>query len=467
MNTAKERNILIVEDSLPQAMMYEECVKTYGYTFVTESHGQAAMDRLREYCPSAMLLDLHLPDMEGIEVLRFARRLYPRLPIVVMTVDSSPKAGRLVTKEGAADFLHKPFSADRLGVTLSKVIEAAELAREVGAFRQALNHESFFGFIGQSSPMQAVYRVIESVAVSNASVFITGESGTGKELAAHAIHQASPRRARPFIAINCGAIPRELMESMLFGHVRGAFTGAVNDHDGAARKADGGTLFLDEVTELPLDLQVKLLRFLQTCEMTPVGSSKSETVDVRIIAATNRSPLEEVKAGRLREDLYYRLHVVPLEIPPLRHRDDDILFLAAYFLNKYGKDEKKDFTGFAPEVLRIFRRYEWPGNVRELENTIRTAVVLNKGPLLDESMLPGAMRALGNVDADSGSEVAPNAAEPKTDMVVKPLWLIEKEAILHVLDITHQDVAKAAALLEVSPSTLYRKLQAWKAAGEA
>ncbi len=255
------------------------------------------------------------------------------------------------------------------GAGLQTLAAANEIAKE----------GRFCGLIGASLPMRAVYNVIESAASSRATVFITGESGTGKELCAQAIHQLSPRRDGPFVAINCGAIPRELMESEMFGHVRGAFTGAVGSREGAIARAKGGTLFLDEICEMDLSLQVKLLRVIQSGEFQKVGGSETERADVRYVCATNRDPWSEVQAGRFREDLYYRLHVVPCAMPPLRERDDDVLLLARHFLALYAKEEGKAFTDFDEGAVRALRRYPWPGNIRELQNVLRNTVLFNQG----------------------------------------------------------------------------------------
>lgn len=463
MTFAPPQTILIVEDAISLAKTYEEYLQRENYNVITEYTGKSALACLNEFRPSAVILDLHLPDINGLEILRQTHAVHPNLPIIVVTADTSPKAAIAAMNEGAFDFILKPFSAARLTVTLRNALERLALEKELLEWRQVLGQNNYHGFIGQSGPMLAVYRVIESVAVSKASVFITGESGTGKDMAAQALHAASPRRANPFIAINCGAIPHDLLESTLFGHVKGAFTGAVSDHSGAAKNANGGTLFLDEVGEMPLELQVKLLRFLQTGEITPVGSTKTETVDVRIVAATNRNPQEDVKTGRLREDLYYRLHVVPLEMPPLRDRDDDILQLADYFLQKFCNEEGKMFTTFAPEVVQLFRRYDWPGNVRQLENVMRTIIVLHEGTVVLPAMLPEKLQQLSDINTNlTPKSLEPSAGKDLRTYSVRPLWQVEKETILHTLNLTQQDVAKAAILLEVSPSTLYRKLQAWK-----
>jgi DNA-binding NtrC family response regulator len=459
-------SLLLVEDDPTLALTYESYLKSESYNVTTIDTGKAALAYLAAFRPIAVILDIHLPDMHDFQILRHIRKAYPQTPVVVITADSNPEMALGAIKEGAFDFIAKPFTKARLIVTLHKVLEHVALEREVREWRQCLGSSPYQGFIGNAPSMLAVYRIIDSVAASKASVFIIGESGTGKELAAQAIHKISPRHLAPFVAINCGAIPEHLMESTLFGHIKGAFTGAVADSLGATRKADGGTLFLDEIGELAPDLQVKLLRFLQSGEATPVGSDTTYHLDVRIIAATNRAPQEEIENGRLREDLFYRLHVVPLEMPPLRDRDEDILLLAEHFLLKLNAEEERDFVAFDPEVLSLFRKYDWPGNVRELENLIRSLVVLYRGPYVTPDMLPEKFleKTRAPESSTSGNNTGSSGDGPKpTDDVVKPLWLSEKESILKALAFTNQDVAKAAALLEVSPSTLYRKLQAWNA----
>jgi two-component system repressor protein LuxO len=467
MNVSKEQTILLVEDALAMSRIYEECLRQEGYMTVAEQTGGKAMTFLDQFCPAAIVLDLILPDTNGMEVLKYAQKLYPDLPVVVVTANNSVHVAVEAMKNGAFDFIVKPFPAARLITTIRNALERKALTEELAEWRQMMGQSRFHDFIGQSPAMQAVYRIIDSVAASKASVFIKGESGTGKELAAMAIHKASPRRAKPFVALNCAAIPHDRMESHLFGHIKGAFVGAIADRPGAARMAHGGTLFLDEICEMPLDLQVKLLRFLQTGEIMAVGSAKTEIVDVRIVAATNRDPMAEVHAGNFREDLYYRLHVIPLDMPPLREREDDVLLLAHHFLSKFSAEEGKSFTSFDMDVMSLLRRYDWPGNVRQLENAIRNIVVLNNGGTVTMPMMPNDLAEQNLIAAANQNAQELMRMEPTMIEGMKPLWQIEKEAVMKALDFTQQDIMQAATILQVSPSALYRKLQTWKTEGVA
>ncbi len=329
----------------------------------------------------------------------------------------------------------------------------------------------FQGFIGGSAAMQDIYRMVRSIGRSTATVFITGESGTGKEVCARAIHAMSTRAAKPFVPLNCAAIPRDLLESEVFGHLKGAFTGALSDKPGAAAVADGGTLFLDEICEMDLSLQTKLLRFLQTSTIQPVGAPRPIPVDVRIVCATNRDPAEEVRQGRFREDLYYRLHVVPIHMPPLRARADDIMDIAQASLTEYAAEEGKRFIGFHPEVASVLKTRPWPGNVRQLLNVIRNIVVLHDGPLVSPAMLPSEIALDAAHSPAANDPVAPQAAPfvaplASTRDRVVPLVgvsMAEVERELIEATIAHCDgsIPRAARMLELSPSTIYRKLETW------
>jgi DNA-binding NtrC family response regulator len=317
-------------------------------------------------------------------------------------------------------------------------------------------------FLGSSEAMQAVYAKIRAVARSMATVFITGESGTGKELCAQAIHDGSARASGPFIALNCGAIPPDLLESEVFGHMKGSFTGAISDKPGAAAAADGGTLFLDEICEMDVGLQTKLLRFLQTSMVQPVGATRPRKVNVRIICATNRDPLEAVQDGRFREDLYYRLYVVPIHMPPLRDRGEDVIEIAEAALARFAAEEHRPFDGITPEVRALFRRLRWPGNVRQLLNVIRNVVVLNEGGVVTVDMLPPGLAR----DAEHGQGAAIDAVPdgPRAgELVGRTLAEAERMVIEATLARVNGSVPKAARMLDVSPSTLYRKMESWGA----
>ncbi len=470
---ADQAIVLIVEDSPTLSELYRSFLADEKLDVQIAATGAAAIEAIDHMAPAVIFLDLQLPDMDGIEILRRARDQGSTASIVVMTAHGSVQRAVEVMQAGADDFLVKPFDRDRLLATLRNHLEKKKLADLVHEY-QSQSRASLEGMIGRSLAMQAVYKTIESAAPSKATIFITGPSGTGKELCAQAIHRLSPRAEKPFVAINCAAIPRDLMESELFGHVAGAFTGAHKDRMGAAAQANHGTLFLDEICELDFDLQAKLLRFIQLENYRRVGGTKTEQADIRFVCATNRDPLEEVKAKRFREDLYYRLHVIPIEMPALSERGDDVLLLAQYFLDLFSAKEGKSFEGFDESASEVLLSYSWPGNVRELQNVIRQLTVLQSGGIVKASML--------SIDLGEGKLVTRSSAkaaglERKTESlphpsaevngrgtpsVLRPLWRIEKEAILSALDLYDGDIQKAAVALELSPSTIYRKLQAWQ-----
>lgn len=417
----------------------------------------AALEALASDYYEAVLLNLDLPDQPGLKLLeRIAAETAPP-EVIVVTSQGSIATAVEAMKKGAYDFLMKPVAPERLRVTVKNALEHRRLQGTLTTLQPAYG-EGAHGFIGLSPAMQAVYRMIESAAASKATVFVTGESGTGKDVCAAAIHQASPRAKEPFIALNCAAIPKDLIESEVFGHVKGAFTGATADRAGAATQADGGTLFLDEICEMSADLQSKMLRFLQSGTFQRVGGTGTEKVDVRILAATNKDPWAEVEAGRFREDLYYRLHVIPISLPPLRERSEDVLLLARHFLLQYAAEEKKKFEGFTVEAERVMMNYDWPGNVRQLQNIVRNIVVLNDAERVTPEMIPPpAGGRWARADMTKGS-AAPVAATPAA---IRPLAVVEREAIEGAIAACGGNVPKAAAMLGVSPSTLYRKRESW------
>ncbi len=456
--------VLLVEDTPSLAELYRGYLKGSAYVVTTVETGAAALEHLTGRTPAALLLDLQLPDMNGLDILKTVKARGLPTEVIVVTAHGSINTAVEAMREGAFDFIVKPFPAERLRVTLRNAVERYKLRAVVDSFQEELGRGRCGDFVGSSLAMQAVYRIIDSAAASKASVFITGESGTGKELCAEALHRKSPRRNGPFVALNCAAVPRDLMESEIFGHVKGAFTGATADREGAAKRADGGTLFLDEICEMDLSLQSKLLRFIQTGTVQPVGSDKVESVDIRIVCATNRDPLAEVRAGRFREDLFYRLQVIPIELPPLRERDDDVILLARHFLDMFAREEKKVFTGLSAEVEAILRRHSWPGNVRELQNVMRNVVVLNAGGEVVPSMLSSGLRNLAPAAASANGHGGNGGTEQPGAGQILPLWQVERDAIEAAIKACGGNIPRAAALLEISPSTIYRKLQAWEGA---
>ncbi|MCB1497778.1 MAG: sigma-54-dependent Fis family transcriptional regulator [Bauldia sp.] len=370
-------------------------------------------------------------------------------------------------KAGAFDFLPKPIGAKALIQGLEAAVSSwngapGPTARPqpppLPAVRSSAEPADFAGFVGRSPAMQAVYEQIRRMAPSSAPVFITGESGTGKEVTAEAIHAHAGPEGRPFVALNCSAIPKELMESEIFGHVRGAFTGASENRAGAAEMADGGTLFLDELAEMDLGLQAKLLRFIQTGSFRRVGGNELKRVDLRIVSATNRDPFAEVEAGRFRADLFYRLHVLPIALPALRERPEDILPLAEAFLTRYAEEEGRGFHGFDPEAAALIRASSWPGNVRQLQNVVRRIVVLHDGSAVTSDMLPPGLSGPPSPATATGEISKPRASAPDTILPFRDQERMIIEAAVAAFD---GNIPRAAAALEISASTIYRKRQAW------
>ena len=453
----------MVEDLPPLAEVYKAYLNKEPYHLSHVLTGAQAIESIHVSVPDLILLDLQLPDMDGMELLTYIIQKNLNCSVIVMTAHGSVDVAVEAMRLGAKDYLSKPISAERLKVTVKNVIKLQHLDLIVENYQKEDKNNKFHDFIGSSLVMQSIYRVIKSAASSRASVFITGESGTGKELCAQAIHRLSARKDKALITLNCAAIPAELMESEIFGHVKGAFTGAINHRKGAAEQADGGTLFLDELCELDLALQSKLLRFIQTGSYQRVGDGKVHQVDVRFVCATNRDPLKEVAAGRFREDLYYRLHVLPVHMPPLRERDDDVLEIAQTLLNELSKQEGKEFEGFDETAKRTLTSYHWPGNIRQLKNILHQLVVIQAGGIVNSKMLavpiePAVIEALPELEASTNLE----RTEPAKKII--PLHLAEKQCIEQAIKLCNGNIPKAAALLEVSPSTIYRKKQSWNEA---
>ncbi len=466
--------ILLVEDTPALARTYCGYLRNEPVEINHVETGQAALDALRREVPDAMLLDLKLPDMDGLDILRTLSADLQACPVIVITAHGSVNTAVEAMQAGAADFLVKPFNAERLKVTLRNQLEKRQLTEIVKTFEETKSRPEFEGFLGSSLIMQSIYHAIQSAAASDATVFITGESGTGKEVCAAAVHNRSKRRNGPFVPINCAAIPADLIESEIFGHVKGAFTGAVADRKGAAETADGGTLFLDEICEMDVSLQSKLLRFVQTGSFTKVGSSTSQTVDIRIICATNRDPLTEVHAGRFREDLYYRLHVIPLTLPPLRDRGDDVVEIARHCLAAYADQEAKNFADLDADAAAALLAYSWPGNVRELQNVIHQTVVMHDAGSVAASMLalPDNGPTAGVPAAEKSTADGQSATPPHDDAdganleelakTIRPLDDVERETVTRAIRLCGGDVRKAAVFLGIAPATVYRKLKKWQ-----
>lgn len=450
--------ILLVEDQTALARTYQGFLRQEPYELRHVETGKRALQAVEDL-PAAILLDLKLPDADGLDILRTLRERGLTMPVVVITAHGSMQTAIDAMRAGATDFLVKPFQAERLKVTLKNALERQELETVVQTYRDEIDRHHFQGFIGSSLKMQAVYRSIESAASSKATVFLTGESGTGKEVAARAVHDLSGRKGA-FVPLNCGAIPKDLMESEIFGHVKGAFTGALTERDGAARQAHGGTFFLDEICEMDLQLQTKLLRFVQTAQFTKVGGSAMEEVDVRIVCATNRDPRSEVQEGRFREDLFYRLHVIPIELPPLRERGDDVIEIAQTFFQSFSEQEKRPFQGLADDAIAALRRHPWPGNVRELQNVVRHTIVMHQEAVIDAEMLDALEQKAVTPRLVQKPIQALRALDRLADQI-RPLSEIERETIERALGLCEGDVRKAAVFLEIAPATIYRKLKSW------
>ncbi|WP_054006884.1 sigma-54-dependent transcriptional regulator [Cypionkella psychrotolerans] len=474
--TASLPPILLIEDTPSLQLLYRAALTKAGYAVVTAGTAAEGLELLHEATPQVILLDLVLPDRDGLDLMREILQLHPGLHVVVMTAHGSINKAVEAMRAGAHEFLVKPFDEARLLNVVANAhktasakprAKAAAPLTVLPAAASPVPAPIGSGFIGSSQAMAAIHATIVSVARSMATVFITGESGTGKELCALAVHSNSPRANGPFIALNCGAIPQDLLESEVFGHMKGSFTGAISDKPGAATAADGGTLFLDEVCEMAPALQTKLLRFLQTSTVVPVGATRPRKVNVRIVCATNRDPMDAVRRGQFREDLFYRLFVVPIHMPPLRERGDDMIEIAETALARFAQEEGKQFDGLSPEVRALFRRLPWPGNVRQVLNVIRNVAVLHDGGVLTSGMLPASLlqqaQDLLIAQRPAHPSEPPSQPEPTglDTLLGRPLAEIERLVIEATLAQHNGSVPKAARVLELSPSTLYRKIETW------
>lgn len=472
------QTILVVDDDPVQRRLLETVIGRSGMTVVTAPGGQPALDLVRGPRGdeiSLVLLDLVMPDMDGLEVLAKLRPTHPDLPVIVLTARGGIEAAVQAMRAGANDFLVKPASPERLLVSIRNQLKIGTLSGEVRQLKKKVdNRLSFDDLIAASAEMKQVLKLGARAAQSDIPILIEGESGSGKELIARAIQGTSARAGKPFVTVNCGAIPENLIESLLFGHERGSFTGASDKHLGKFQEADGGTLFLDEIGELRLDMQVKLLRALQEGEVDPVGSKRPVKVDVRIISATNRDLGEMARDGSFRKDLYYRLNVFPIMVPGLRERTADIAPLARHFIARFAAEEHKSVTGLTPEAAELIERFSWPGNVRQLENTIFRAVVLCDGPVLDLCDFPQIAAAVGVAGATNGAATPTSertfAGEPQSALgyalsltddngQFRRFEAIESDIIRMAIGRYEGHMSEVARRLGIGRSTLYRKLK--------
>ena len=447
------RRVLVIDDDPTILRILEHTLRRLGLEVTSGRSGAELWRQLDGERPDLVLLDLVLPDADGIDLLAELRRRGHAMPVIVMTAHGSIAKAVEAMRQGAYDFLEKPINPQLLELTVRKAADFQTLTEEVAVYRRAFSRfESCGEMIGRHPSMQFLYAQIENVAPSDVSVLITGESGAGKELVARALHAKSKRAPGPFVDINCAAIPHELLESEMFGHEKGAFTGAYRQYAGCFERADGGTLFLDEITEMNPQLQAKLLRVLQDGRFSRVGGDQRILTDVRIVSSTNRGIDEALAGGKLREDVYYRLNVVQLRVPPLRERRGDIALLARHYLEQFARLHDKPFEGFTESALQALTAAPWKGNVRELVNVVQQAVVLNAGRTVTLEMLPAHVQAAAHAPVE--------ALEPANgNGEVLPFWLTEKLEIEKALRLTDFSVSDAARKLQLSQATLYRKIQ--------
>jgi DNA-binding NtrC family response regulator len=446
MNKSK---VLVVEDEELMRTILRNLLENEGYQVVTADSAENALEIFSSAEIDLTLTDIRMAGMDGLQLLDQIKTIDTEALVIIMTAYSSVDSAIAALRKGVYDYVTKPFVNEDLLQTVRNALRTKELFRENRALRRELDQKySFSEIIGNSASMQAVFRLIEKVASTNANILIQGESGTGKELVARAIHRHSPRNDKPFIAINCGALPESLLESELFGHTKGSFTGAIADKKGLFRAAEGGTLFLDEIGEVPNALQVKLLRALQEHEVTPVGATLPVKFDARIVAATNRNLEEEVGKGNFREDLFYRLNVIEIFLPPLRERREDIPLLVKHFIAKIAKEQKTKEKSVGKDAMSALLNYQWQGNIRELQNAIERAFILS-GNEIDLESLPPKLKNNSN----HGFEIRdPDGLHPTLEEV-------ERRYVLEILKSVNQDKTLAANILGIDLSTLYRKLK--------
>jgi len=441
----KRAKVLVVDDEAIVRESLRDWLSDVGHQVLTAENGSQALEIIQKEKPGIVIADLVMPGMDGLELLKRAKEISPSIEVIIITAYGSIPTAITAMRGGAYDYIEKPFCPERAELLVEKLVEHQRLLEENIALQQKLEERyRFENIIAKSPGMQQVIEVIKVVAKSNATVLITGETGTGKELVAQAIHSQSYRRGKPFIAVSCAALPESLLESELFGHEKGSFTGAYAQKKGKFEVANGGTLFLDEIGEMSANIQVHLLRVLEEKEFTRVGGNEPIKVDVRVISATNRDVKQAVAKGQFREDLYYRLNVVNIELPPLRERTEDIPLLAQHFLKKFSVENQKEITDFSPDATEFLLKYEWPGNVRELENAIERAVILTKNSCIEIADL-------------SPQDLVPAGSTS----LEKNLKQVEKNHIQEVLAETGGNYTEAARILGISRMTLYNKAKAY------
>ena len=459
-----KNKVLVLDDESNIRDIFTLLLQENNYLVETAASGREGLEKAKAFAPDVLLLDMNLPDMAGMEVLSRIQRYLPKCRILIITAFGTIRSAVEATKLGAYAYLEKPVDNDELLLMISRALEVKKLEAEVEDLKTELTSRySFANIVGTSAKMNSVFQMMHRIARVDGTILITGESGTGKELVARAIHFNGPRKDGPFVVVNCGAIPRDLIESEFFGHSKGAFTDAKSEKTGKFELAHKGTIFLDEVAELSLAAQVKLLRALGEREIVKVGGTKTIPVDVRVIAATNKKLEEEVKRGNFREDLFFRLAVLSLHLPPLRERSEDIPLLSEHFLKKYGGELKKEIEGISEKALEHLRRYAWPGNVRELENVLYESMVLSDDLRLDEKNLPPRIRARysdGESDRGLGCEPETSAAEGALKRAAQQAAeQAEKSLIEKVLMEANGNKTLAAKVLGVSRKTLFNKMK--------
>ncbi|NOT86098.1 MAG: sigma-54-dependent Fis family transcriptional regulator [Methylococcaceae bacterium] len=456
------QRILVVDDEPKMRRLLDIMLTQMGHEVQQAEDGQAALNFIQDNNVDLVITDLRMPQLDGIGLLRELRELHNDVPVIVVTAFGTVESAVEAMKYGASDYIIRPFELDAVEAAVKRALKLSKVQRENQFLRQSI--EAGWGeFVGTSPEMQQIYTLIQQVAPTRTGVLIEGETGTGKELVARAIHRASPRKNELFVAINCAAIPADILESELFGYTKGAFTGAHRDHIGKFELAEGGTLFLDEITEMDINLQSKLLRVLQERNLERLGSNRSIPVDIRVIAASNRDPRQAIQDQKLREDLYYRLNVFNIALPPLRDRQQDMLCLATHFLSKHAAEFGYHFNGISPEAEAYLTTYHWPGNVRELENMMERAIVLSGGQTITLSHLPPDLGATYcSIPTTAPLEAIPSSPSyslTEIPNMTEQVELLERHLIDLALNQTGDNKTKAAQLLQISERSLWYKLK--------